>query len=181
MPQVAAVDKKEVASEQIDLTPGGDAGSKFKKLINRIPGKGPGEAPVAMDLKSSVYEENRMLRKALEDSGKKTTALEEKQKLQAVAEKIYEIVAELQEKGLVASGKEDGVIDMLTQKFANLEALESLKGFVGTFPKYAAAEGVTPAVEKTEEENIGKVVPQVFEAVETNKDVVSELSRIWNL
>ena len=117
-----------------------------------------------------------MLREALAQEKAEKTALLEKDKLQTVADKIYTIVATLREKGQIAPGTEDVVIDTLTKKFANMESLESLSSFVSALSAKADA---APAPE-TSEEVKNNVVPQVFETTEKTEDAVIELSQIWN-
>lgn len=183
MPPVVSVDEKELNGESMSVDHSGNAGAQVKKLFNRLPSKGAGEAEKALDAKSSADPEKAMLRKALEEERAKNNRHAEKEKLQAVADKIYEIVAELQSKNIVAAGKEEMVIDALTKKFANLEALESLKSLVGHFSKQAASESSAVAVDASEKSEIetGGVVPQVFESVEGSEDAISKLSQIWNL
>jgi hypothetical protein len=183
MPPVISVDEKETTAESLDTDHTGNAGSQVKKLYNRLPSGGAGDREQALDLKSAVNPEMAMLRKALEEEKLKNARHAEKEQLQAVADKIYEIVSELQSKNIVAAGKEEVVIDALTKKFANLETLESLKSLVGHFAKQAASETSEVSLDSSEKSEIetGGVLPQVFESVEGSEDAISKLSQIWNL
>lgn len=176
-PQLMSVDKKEMSAESVDATAGGKAGAQVKKFYNRLPAGGPGEAPIAWDAKSGQNEEIVMLRKALDEEKAAKEQLLQKEKLQNIADKVYEVVTAMKDNGLLVDGKESAVIDTLTARFADLGQLEGLKTLVAHLsPRKAAAGG-----EKTESDlEVGKVVPQVFESVESGEDAVSFLSRVWN-
>jgi hypothetical protein len=180
-PDVVSWDEKESKSESVKAATGGDSASKVKKYFSSYKSKGLGEAPVAMDLKSSLGEEVRMLRKALDAEKAEKGKLIEKERLANVADSIYEIVSSLREKHVIQAGKEDKVIDLLTTKFASAEQLDGVKGLVGFFSKNASAIAEGQEEEGSEDLGVGRVVPQTFETVENTEDAISELSRIWNL
>ena len=179
MPQVMSVEKKEVASEQVDAEGGGKAGATVKKFYGRLPSTGPGEAPISVDKKSAQDPEKEMLRKALAEEKAEKDRLLEKERLQTIADKVFEVVTAMKEKNLLAEGKEDAVIDTLTARFADLAQLENLKTLVAhlSLNKVAAPEGDA----KSEQDvPVGQVVPQVFETVENTEDAVLKMSSIWN-
>jgi len=172
-----STDPKELSSEMMKAKPGG-GGREIAKYFQELgKAKGPGEAPIAVDLKSS--KEADMLRKANDDLKAENDQLKKKDGLKAIADKIYELVTEMKEKGLVADGGEEAVVSALTSKFASLEQLEGVQALLGSFGRKADA----PASEEVEETPApeGKVIPQVFEAVQESEDAVQKLSSIWNL
>lgn len=179
LPSVMSVDRKEADSEAVGADGGGKAGANIKKLYNRLPSGGPGEPPKALDLKSSQDPEKEMLRKALAVEKAKAAALEEKERLQTVADKVYEVVTAMKDNNLLADGKEDAVIDTLTARFADINQLESLKTLVAHLSARRAGAAAL-AAEAEAELPVGSVVPQVFEAVEQSEDVVLKMASIWN-
>jgi hypothetical protein len=179
MPHVMSVDRKELSSEAVDANTGGNAGGLVKKYYNRLPSNGPGEAPKALDAKSAQDPEKEMLRKALAEEKAKVAQGEEKERLQAVADKVYEVVTAMKEKNLLADGKEDAVIDTLTARFADIGQLENLKTlFAHLSIRKATAEIGAPS--ENEELPVGSIVPQVFETVENTEDAVLKMASIWN-
>lgn len=179
MPAVMSVDRKEMNKESVDANAGGNAGGTVKKFYNRLPSSGPGAAPMAMDAKSSRDPENEMLRKALAEEKAKVAAASEKERLQSVADKVYEVVTAMKEKNLLVDGREDAVIDTLTARFADLNQLENLKTLVAHLSIRQAAAPEADATPETELP-VGHVVPQVFETVEHNEDAVLKMASIWN-
>ena len=179
MPAVISLDRKEMNAEAVDANTGGNAGGTVKKFYNRLPSNGPGEAPKALDAKSALDPEKEMLRKALAEEKAKVAKASEKERLQAVADKVYEVVTAMKANNLLADGKEDAVIDTLTARFADLNQLDNLKTLFAhlSIRKAAAPESdVTPENELP----VGQVVPQVFETVENTEDAVLKMASIWN-
>jgi hypothetical protein len=179
LPPVMSVERKEASSESVDTAAGGKAGATVKKFYNRLPAGGPGVAPQALDAKSAQDPEKEMLRKALQEEKAEKERLLEKERLQSIADKVFEIVTAMKSGNLLADGKEDAVIDTLTARFADLNQLENVKTLVAhlSVKKAAAAEGDA----KSEPElPVGQVVPQVFETVETSEDAVQKMASIWN-
>jgi hypothetical protein len=168
-------DLKEMGSEEVKISNSNKAAGKVKKYYGQLGAGAEGTPEVAMDLKSSENTEVKLLREALAKAQAEKTALLEKDKLQTVADKIYNIVAALRERNLVATGTEDVLIDTLTKKFANLESLESLSGLVSQLSA-KAEEVIAPETDATEQ----KVVPQTFETTEQTEDAVAAMSEIWN-
>lgn len=180
LPPVLTVDRKEASSESIDTSAGGNAGAQVKKFYNRLPSGGPGEAPKALDAKSAKDPEKEMLRKALAEEKAEKERLLEKERLQTIADKVYEVVTAMKENHLLADGKEDAVIDTLTARFADINQLENVKTLVA----HLSARKAT-AADATEDKSeielpVGQVVPQVFETVEKSEDAVLKLASIWN-
>jgi len=170
---------KEIASEQLKNETTGQGGSNVPQYYGKLPKKGPGAAPHAWDAKSS--KETKMLREALAKETAEKDRLLEKERLQAVADKIYEIVAGLREKNIVTAEKEDAVIDTLTKSFASLEALEGMSVIAGHFNKQASQVLPTNEGQEAPELGVGKVVPQVFDTIESSEDAIQKMSAMWNL
>lgn len=168
-----SVDEKEMSSEEVSVKNSNQHAGKVKKYFGRLGPGAEGTPEVAMDLKSSENSEVKMLREALAKEQAAKEALLEKEKLQAVADKIFNIVATLREKNLIAAGKEEVVIDTLTQKLADANTLEGLS---------AVVENLEAQPEAITEEGDSKVVPQTFDTTETpaSNDPVSLMSDIWN-
>ena len=176
-PGVISWDSKEMSSEQVKTQKGGNAGSQVKKFFNRLPAGGLGEAPKALDLKSGTDPEKELLRKALEEEKTKRMALQDKQNLQAVADKIYEIVKALREKNILTAGKEEEVIGILGSTFKDLAHLDSVLGLV---TRLAANSETLETVATPAEAEAGQTVPQTFETVEKTEDAIETMARIWN-
>jgi hypothetical protein len=178
-PPVVSWDSKEMASEQVKEDKGGNAGAKVKKYFGRLPSGGLGEAPKALDLKSSVDPEKEMLRQALEKANLEKKALEDKQALQAVADKIYEIVKSMRERNILAADKEDDMITHLGSSFKDLALLDGVLGLVN---RLASTESIAVDAETSAESvEVGNVVPQVFEPISKTEDAIEQMARIWNL
>lgn len=176
-PPNVAWDTKEMQSEQVKVEKGGNAGSAVKKFYNRLPSGGLGEVPKAMDLKSGKDPEKEMLRQALEKAEAEKQHLLEKERLQSVADKIYEIVKALREKNILTAEKEDEVISLLGTNFKEMAMLDGVLGLVSAFSAQAPA---APAHEAGEPE-VGNVVPQVFEPISETEDAINTMAKIWNL
>ncbi len=169
-------DSKEMKSEQVKHDQGskGSHGGSVKKFYNRLPSGGLGEAPKAMDLKSGV-DESLAMKRALAEKDAKIAAMEEKERMAAVVDKIADIVSTLHEKGLITAEKEDETIKLLSSKFADVAVLDSVHKLVANLS--AKADVSAPA--EGEDVPTG-AAPQVFETVEASEDAVSLMSRIWN-
>lgn len=171
LPPTVSMDEKEISSEEVSVKNSNQHAGKVKKYFGRLGPGAEGTPELAMDLKSSETNEAKLLREAQA----KISALEEKERLQNVADKIYHIVATLRGKNLIAAGKENAIIDTLTQRFADAAALEGLS---------AVVEGLSanPETATTEENGAEpKVVPQVFDTVEQGiQDPAQWLSENWN-
>ena len=87
---------------------------------------------------------------------------------------IYNIVATLRTKNLVAAAKEGALIDTLTQKCADTQVLEGVTAVVDSL----SASTETPA----EEAGSSTVVPQTFDTIEQggNESPEEILSKHWN-
>lgn len=174
MPMLMSVDSKEVASEQMTAKVDNKAASTVKKYYNQLGSGATGEPAKAIDAKSSQSDEVKMLRAALAQEKAEKEALIAKANLNAVADKIYDVVASLRAKNLLPKGKEEAMVDALTQKFASVEALDGLKTVLET---------ISPANETVAEEApAAKVVPQTIleSAQPANEDAATLLSQMWN-
>lgn len=169
-------DSKEMKSEQVKHDQGskGSHGGSVKKFYNRLPSGGLGEAPKAMDLKSGV-DESLAMKRALAEKDAKIAAMEEKERMAQVVDKIADIVSTLHEKGLITAEKEDETIKLLSSKFADVAVLDSVHKLVANL----SAKADVSAQAESEDVPTG-AAPQVFETVEASEDAVSLMSRIWN-
>jgi hypothetical protein len=173
-PTDVALDTAEMASEQVKLDKGGNAGSKVKKYFNRLPAGGLGEAPKALDLKSSADPEKEALRR-------ENAALKEKERLTHVAEKIYEVVKALREKNILSAEAEGEVISHLGGSFKDIATLDSVLGLVAKLSTAEQTATVQPGAEAESGVEVGGVIPQVFETVTQTEDPISTMAQIWNL
>ena len=175
MPIHMSVDSKEVASEQTAVKPSTKAMGNVKKFYNQLGPGATGEAPVSVDVKSAQNAEIKLLREALAKEKSEKAAILEKERLNTVADKIFSVVATLKEKNLLQKGKEEAVVDALTQRFASVEALDGI---------IAVVDALAPA--KTEEVGTeadveNKVVPQTeLDSAGPGPDAVEMLSKVWN-
>jgi hypothetical protein len=169
-------DSKEMASEQVKHESGSHS-SKVKQFFGRLPSKSTTEPPRALDLKSNKDPEKEALKKRAEEAEAESKRLKEKENLQHVADKIYEIVKALREKNVLTADKEDEVVKLLATSFKELAHLDTVLGLAqrlaATEPSQETPEAGAPEV--------GSVVPQVFETVNQSEDAISTMARIWNL
>lgn len=175
-PPTISWDLKEMGGEEVSVKNSNKAAGKVKKYYGQLGSGAEGTPEVAMDLKSSENSEVKLLREALKKEQAAKAALEEKERLQTVADKIYNIVATLREKNLIATGKEESIIDSLTQRFADAASLDNLSAVVdGLVSKETPTTNTDEAIENT-------VVPQVFDtaAPQGQEDPVELMSKIWN-
>lgn len=170
-------DSKEMKSEEIKHDQGskGSHGSSVKKLYNRLPSGGLGEAPQAVDLKSSVNETLSMKR-AIAERDAKIAAMEEKERMAAVVDKIADIVSTLLEKNLITAESEEATIKLLSSKFASAELLDGVNKFVANLSAKQAEAAGPSGVEAID----AGAAPQVFETVNEGEDAITMMSRIWN-
>lgn len=172
MPMLMSVDSKEVASEQMTAKVDNKAAATVKKYYNQLGSGATGEPAKAIDAKSSQNSEVMQLRAALAQEKAEKEALIAKANLNAVADKIYNVVASLRAKNLLPKGKEEAMVDTLTQKFASVEALDGLSTVLET---------ISPAAESFTED-APKVVPQtILESAKPQElDAAELLSQNWN-
>ena len=170
-----SMDSKEISKEEVPVNNGSKAAaSKVKKYFAKLGPGANGTPELAMDLKSSENSEVKLLRAALAKEQAEKANLLEKERLAAVADKIYNIVATLRTKNLVTAAKEGALIDTLTQKCADTQVLEGVTAVVDSL---SASTG-TPA----EEAGSSTVVPQTFDTIEQggNESPEEILSKHWN-
>lgn len=178
-PAIVSWNGKEMASEQVKPEKGGNAGAKVKKFFGRLPAGGLGEAPHALDMKSGVDPEKEMLKRALDQANAEKDALKQKEQLQQIADKIFEIVTALREKNMLTAGSEDALIEHLSASFKDLAQLDNVLGLVSKLS--ATAESAAEPTATTDEVEVGNVVPQVFEPISQTEDAISTMAKIWNL
>ena len=172
---VMSIDQKELSSEEISIKNSNKSAGKVKKYYNQLGSGAEGTPELAMDLKSSQNPEVLKLRAELAKEQLEKKALLEKERLQTVADKIYNIVATLREKNLITAGKENAVIDTLTKRFADTATLDGLSAVVEDL-----STGTEKAPAATDEAIENTVVPQTFETTEQTEDAVALMSKIWN-
>ncbi len=177
LPPDFSVEEKEVNKEAVKVSNSSEHAGKVKKYFGKLGPGAEGEPELAMDLKSSQAPEVKLLREALAKEQAEKEALLEKQRLQAVADKIYNIVATLKGKNLVKTAAENAVIDALTQNFTDEKSLDGLTQLVETL-----ADNPAEATLEMPGEPEQQVVPQVFETPQQSaqEDPVETMSRIWD-
>ncbi|MEM5829085.1 MAG: hypothetical protein QW480_02470 [Candidatus Aenigmatarchaeota archaeon] len=183
VPSNFSASDKEINSEEVDIEGSNAAAAKAIKDVYNKMGPVGDEVPMSFDKKSYLNKDIQMLKEALRQSEaekaqilRKQAELEERLRIKEVSDKIFEVVSYLKNRNLITPGYEEDVVDVLSNKFASVEMLESLKK-MASFLNAGAMNKIASEIESE-----SGVVPQV--ELETPKmpvseDIAAKLAKIW--